>query len=317
MRARFIAAVLGLLALLGAPTAGHAQSPLKIFACVPEWESLARELGGDKVSVGKAAAGALQDPDKVEITPALLGQVREAALVVCTGPLEAEWLPTLLRRAGNAKVRPGTPGYFSAASFVRLLKEDDDHGKGHDDDHKDGEKAHAHSEGHPHIQTDPRNIRAVALQLGRRLGQIDKANASYYAERTKAFVGRLDAAIKRWQAQAAPLKGMHVIAQHDNLNYLFVWLGIEQVANVELVPAVAPGPAHLAKVIDMVPGEKVRFVVNAAYEDPKSVAYVAERAKVPFVTLAFTVGGNESSKDLISLFDDMIGSMLKAAGRSG
>jgi zinc/manganese transport system substrate-binding protein len=303
MRTR-LAALLFLVAAISAP--GSAWSQVKVFACVPEWASLAQELGGDKVTITAVAAGALQDPDEVEVKPALLKSVREANLAVCTGPLEAGWLPGLLRRAGNTNVRPGTNGYFAAADYVKMMavpKRPDAKAD-----------AHAHSSGHPHIQTDPRNIRAVAVQLGRKLAEIDPPNAAHYNTRTRAFTDRLDAAIKRWEEQAAPLKGINVIAQHDNMNYLFAWLGINQVTNVELTPAQAPPPAHLAKVIDMVGPQKVRFIVNAAYEEPKSVAYVAERAKVPLATLAFTVGGTPAAKDLFTLFDDMIAGMLQAAG---
>ena len=282
------------------PTLARAQ--LKIFACVPEWAALAQELGGDKVSV-TLAAGALQDPDKVEVTPQLLVKVREAALAVCTGPLEADWLPGVLRRAANVNVRIGTPGYFAAAGYVRMMAVPTSEAGG---------KEHAHSAGHPHIQTDPRNVRAVAVQLGRRMGQIDAANAAYYSERTQAFVTRLDAAIKRWEAQAAPLKGIKIISQHNNLDYLFAWLGIELVGTVEITSGQAPPPAHLSKIVDIATAQRIRLVANGVYEDQKSARFVADRAKVPLVSLAFTVGGNAASKDIISLFDDMIGQMLKA-----
>ncbi len=301
MRVRSLVWLLAIAAWL--PSAA-ARAELKIFACVPEWASLAKELGGDKVTVA-LGAGPLQDPDSVEVKPAMLNQIKDASLVVCTGPLEEDWLPTLLTRGGNPKIRPGSPGYLAAAEFVRMmaLPAPDPTAK-----------AHAHSSGHPHIQVDPRNIRAVAVQLGRRLGRLDQPNAAYYAERTQAFLARLDEAIKRWQVQAAPLKGIKVVAQHDNLNYLWAWLGIDQVGTVELTGGQAPPPAHLTRIVDVIAQQKARFVANGVYEDAKSAAFVAERAKVPLLRLAFTVGGTDSAKDLISLFDDMIAQMLKAVG---
>ena len=45
----------------------------------------------------------------------MLNQIKDASLVVCTGPLEEGWLPTLLTRGGNPKIRPGSPGYLAAA----------------------------------------------------------------------------------------------------------------------------------------------------------------------------------------------------------
>ena len=300
-----IKSLIWLLAIVALAHSAAARADFKIFACVPEWGSLAKEIGGDKVAV-VTGTGPLQDPDNIQVTPALLNQIKGASLVLCTGPLEADWLPTLLTRAGNPQVKPGSPGYMAAAEFVRMMAVPTAVDP--------TAKEHAHSSGHPHIQTDPRNIRAVAVQLGRRLARLDQANAPYYAERTQAFLARLDEAIKRWQVQAAPLKGIKVVAQHDNLNYLWAWLGVEQVGTVEAVPGQAPPPAHLTRVVDIIAQQKVRFVTNGIYEDAKSSAFVAERAKVPLLRLAFTVGGTEGAKDLISLFDDMINQMLKAVG---
>src|SRR5512147_2648237 len=95
-------------------TALAAHATLNIFATVPEWAALAEELGGDKVKV-YAATNALQDPHRIEARPSLIARARGADLVVATGAeLEVGWLPLVIQQAGNAKVRPGTPGYFEA-----------------------------------------------------------------------------------------------------------------------------------------------------------------------------------------------------------
>src|SRR5574343_1780174 len=85
---------------------------LNIFATVPEWGALAREIGGDKVRVYTATT-AFQDPHRIEAKPSLLAQARQAQLVVAAGAdLEIGWLPLVQRDAGNAAIQPGQPGYF-------------------------------------------------------------------------------------------------------------------------------------------------------------------------------------------------------------
>ena len=102
-------------------TAGAAAAALNIFACTPEWGSLAQELGSDRVTVYTATT-ALQDPHRIEARPSLIARARSADLVVCTGAeLEAGWLPLVLSQSGNARIQPGQPGYFEAASVVTLL----------------------------------------------------------------------------------------------------------------------------------------------------------------------------------------------------
>ena len=52
--------VISLLSLLSLP----AFASLNIFATVPEWGALAKEIGGDKVSI-YTATSALQDPHRI------------------------------------------------------------------------------------------------------------------------------------------------------------------------------------------------------------------------------------------------------------
>ena len=110
-----------LMALLLVMASHSSLAALQVFATVPEWGALAREIGGDKVSVF-AATTALQDPHRIQARPSLLAQARRADLVVATGAdLEVGWLPLVIRDSGNANIQPGRPGYFEAARFVTLL----------------------------------------------------------------------------------------------------------------------------------------------------------------------------------------------------
>ncbi|HMF29318.1 MAG TPA: zinc ABC transporter substrate-binding protein, partial [Candidatus Cybelea sp.] len=85
-----------LLVALCAAFAAPAVAALNVFATVPEWGALAKELGGDNVNV-YTATNALQDPHHVEAKPSLIAKARSAELVVATGAeLEVGWLPLVL-----------------------------------------------------------------------------------------------------------------------------------------------------------------------------------------------------------------------------
>src|SRR5512145_2694524 len=80
---------------------------LNVFATVPEWAALAKEIGGDKVTVYSATT-AFQDPHRIEAKPSLLAQARRAQLVVAAGAdLEIGWLPLVVRDSGNSTIQPG------------------------------------------------------------------------------------------------------------------------------------------------------------------------------------------------------------------
>jgi zinc/manganese transport system substrate-binding protein len=281
-----------------------AHAALSVFATVPEWGALAEEVGGDKVKV-YVATNALQDPHRVEARPSLIARARGADLVIATGAeLEVGWLPLVLQQAANAKVRPGTAGYFEAAAQVPLL------GKPQRLDRAEGD---IHPAGDPHIQTDARNIGRVATALALRLAELDPANAAHYQARSRAFQERWTAALARWEREAAPLKGVPIVVQHRAFTYLVAWLGLKEVAALEPKPGMEPTTAHLSSVLTTLEGQPAKMVLRAAYQNDRPSQWLAQRSKVVPVALPFTVGGTEGAKDLFGLFDDTIARLLKGA----
>lgn len=289
---------------LAACTAVAAHATLNVFATVPEWAALAEELGGDKVKV-YSATNALQDPHRVEARPSLIARARGADLVIATGAeLEAGWLPLVIQQSGNAKVRPGTPGYFEAVAAVPVL------GKPVRLDRAEGD---IHPQGDPHIQADPRNIARVAEALAARMAQLDPADAATYQSRARQFLQRWNASVAKWEQAAAPLKGVRVVVQHKAFTYLVAWLGLNEVAALEPKPGMEPTTAHLSEVLATLERQPAKMVLRAAYQGDRASQWLAQRTKIAPVALPFTVGGTDGAKDLFGLFEDTIQRLLKGA----
>jgi zinc/manganese transport system substrate-binding protein len=293
-------------ALLAAVALAFAQqaAALDVFACEPEWGALVQELGGDRVSI-YVATNALQDPHRVQAKPSLLARARRANLVVCTGAeLEIGWLPVVLRQSGNSAVQPDKPGYFEAARYVQMLEVPT---------RLDRAAGDVHPGGNPHIQTDPRNIGRVATALVQRMAETDPANASLYRSRYQDFAKRWEAAIQRWQKEATPLRGVNIVSHHKSWAYLNAWLGLNEIAELEPKPGVEPTAAHLEEVLALLKREPARLIIRTTYEDARASEWLAERAKIPAVSLPFTVGGTDQAKDLFGLFDDTVQRLLGAS----
>lgn len=285
--------------LLCLSPAAHA---LNVFACEPEWGSLLHELAPDKITIDVATTG-LQDVHVIEAKPSLIAKVRRADLVVCSGAdLEIGWLPQLIRQAGNSKVASGA-GYFMAADQVTTLE-------------KvvllDRAAGDVHPQGNPHFQLDPYRVLVIAKALDARLVQLDAANAAVYQQKLAAFTSRWQAAIKAWEAKAAPLKGRKIVVHHGSWIYLTQWLGIEQIGALEPKPGVPPTSSHLATLIDVTKSQHTLAIVRAAYQDPKPADWLADRTGVPAITLPYTVGGDARAKDLFGLYDSTIDKLLGA-----
>jgi zinc/manganese transport system substrate-binding protein len=281
----------------------HDAHALNVFACEPEWGSLVHELAGDAVSVDVGTT-ALQDVHVIEAKPSLIAKVRRADLVVCTGAeLEIGWLPQLIKQAGNPKIASG-PGYFLASDQITTLE------KPSKLDRSEGD---IHPGGNPHFQMDPYRILAIAKALDARLAEIDPGNAAKYQQHLADFTTRWQTAIKGWEAKAAPLKGRKIVVHHWSWIYLETWLGMTQVGALEPKPGVPPTSAHLAGLIDLTKSANAFAIVRAAYQDPKPGDWLSEHTGVPAVTLPFTVGGDDQSKDLFGLYDSTIDKLLAVA----
>jgi zinc/manganese transport system substrate-binding protein len=281
-----------------------ALAALNIFACEPEWGALAKELAGERSNV-YVATTALQDPHRIEARPSLIARARSADLVVCTGAeLEIGWMPLVQTQSGNARIQTGQPGYFETTSVLDLLEKPAS---------LDRSMGDVHPAGNPHVHLDPRNIAKIAGALAQRMAELDPSEASRYRERASAFLAKWKEATARWEAMAAPLKGLPIIVQHRELSYLNAWLGMREVASLEPKPGLPPGTAHLAEVLERHKRDPAKAVARAAYLDPRPAEWLASRAGIPLVVLPYTIGGSEPAKDLFGLYDDSLARLLAVA----
>lgn len=288
-----------LLALAALP----AWANLNIFATVPEWGALAKEIGGDKVRVYTATT-AFQDPHRIEAKPSLLAQARQAQLVIAVGAdLEVGWLPLVLRDSGNAAIQPGQPGYFEAAAWVKRLDVPTVLDRAHGD---------VHSGGNPHIQLDPRNVLKVGEALTARLSELDAANAVSYQAAFKTFAGKWRSAMARWEKEGAPLRGVAVLVHHQSFIYLSNWLGIKEVGSLEPKPGIEPTSGQLSALLARQQTVPAKMVLRTAYQQDGPSQWMAGKAGIPAVLLPFTVGGTAEASDLFGLFDDTLQRLLKA-----
>jgi zinc/manganese transport system substrate-binding protein len=279
------------------------QASLRVFACEPEWSSLANELVGDRAKVYTATT-AHQDVHYIQAKPSLIAQVRRADLVICTGAdLEVGWLPVLLRRSGNRNVLPGTDGYLEAADYVEMLEAPEK---------LDRAEGDVHPRGNPHIHLDPRNMLPVAKALSERLIRLDPDNVDTYRERYTSFLERWQNALSAWEQRALPLKGMPIVVHHKFWTYLNHWLGLQQLAALESKPGMPPTTRHLSDILAMMQQTPAKAVIRAPFQDARASQWLHGRTDIVMLELPFTVGGNAESTDLFTLFDSTLALLLKA-----
>ena len=81
--------------------AGKAEAKLRVVGTLPDFASIASEIGGDRVATDSLIAGT-EDPHFVDAKPSHVLRVHRADLLICIGMgLESGWLPVLLTQARN------------------------------------------------------------------------------------------------------------------------------------------------------------------------------------------------------------------------
>ena len=286
--------------------AGSAHA-LNVFTCEPEWAALVRELAPQAEI--RAATHWRQDPHHIEARPSLIAALRNADLAICTGAgLEAGWLPALQQRAGNARVQDGAPGMLYAADQVKLI-DPRPPGTPFDGD--------VHSAGNPHVHLDPKRVLDVARAVAERLQQVDPAQRDAYRARWTAFEADWRARTAQWERRAAPLRGLRVAAQHTTYAYLWRWLGMEQMADLEPKPGVPPTPGHLQRVLELARTAPPRAVVVSSYQDARPAQWLAQQlgGGVPVLQLPATVTDEAPAATLAGFYDLLLERLLAAATR--
>lgn len=269
---------------------------VNIFACEPEWQSLAQEIGKNHVTTFSATT-AQQDPHYIKARPSLIAKIRKADLLICSGAeLESGWLPLLLARA-NKNIQPGAVGNLMAADFVDTLQ------KAKVFDRALGD---IHAQGNPHIHLNPHNILKIAVEIKNRLQKIDPDLAMQYQDNYNKFSKKWQQSITRWEKSARNIRGIKIIPHHKSFAYLFDWLKINELASLEVRPGIAATPGHLKDLLKLSRNNKVNSIILSPYDPTDASQWLSEKSGIKILTLPYTVGGNKTSKNLFELFDSTI-----------
>jgi len=294
--------------LLG--VAAPARAGIKVVTTTEDLASLAREVGGDKISVESIAKG-YQDPHFVEAKPSFILKLHSADLLVVVGrDLEIGWLPPLLQQSRNEKIQMGSRGYLDASLTAKIL------------DIPQGQITRAmgdvHPLGNPHYWLDPGNGRRIAQAVQAKLSELQPADAVYFAQRFADFDKRLAEAERGWDAAMGPYKGTKVVTYHRSWPNFVERFGLDVIGYVEPKPGIPPSPQHTINLIGEMKKVKATIILVEPYFDLKTPQSVARETGGRVVVLAPSVGGVKEAGDYIQLFTydvNLIVTALKGLGK--
>ena len=334
------------LVVLGCTSASAQQEPLRVAATVSELGSLAREIGGEQVTVVVFAKGT-EDAHFVEAKPSFIKELSQADAYIQAGmELEMGWAPVLLQNARNSKILPGAPGYIDASTVITPL--DVPTGP------IDRSMGDVHPAGNPHYLTDPLNGLQVAQLLRDKFSTLRPARQAYFAERYTAFRqrvwaalvgetlaqkydvtklallfehGRLAAFLQSqndthllggWLGQLLSYTGTKAVADHNLWPYFARRFGLTIRGVMEPRPGVPPTTRHLQELVHTMQAEKIGIILTSAYYDPRHAQFLAQHTGAKVVPMAHQVGARPGTDDYLGMVDYDVRQLMAALanGRS-
>ncbi len=276
---------------------------LNVVTTLPDYASLARDIGGDFVNV-TVMAKPTEDPHFVDARPSFVVQLRTADVLIEGGAeLEIGWLPPLLQNARNPKIEAGKPGRVVASQGIRLMNIPATATRAAGD---------VHALGNPHFMTDPIIGKAVAQHIAQAFAAVDPAHAASYEANGKKFEAAINAKLQEWGTAMLPFKGQSVVAYHDSWPYFAHRFGVNIDIFLEPKPGIPPSPSHLAEVIGQIKAQKIKAIIVEPFHDRKIAERVASATGAKVVDFAQYPGALPNSDSYIKLMD-MLVARLSAA----
>ncbi len=309
---------------------------VSVVTTLPDYGVITRAIGGDNVSVFSIVQIS-EDDHHVRPKPSFVTKVKNADLFVTTG-LDLElWVPALLNRASNPKVRSGQIGYVSASDGIPLIE------KPKNLSHSEGG---LHVYGNPHITTSPINMIYVAKNIAIGLAKVDPSKKDFYKSQYKKFKKEMinkifgseipkllgdDLVIKMaekstlidflkkkglldklggWFKTALPLYGSKIVTYHKSWGYLQKLLNLQLIETIEVKPGVPPTPKHVFNVVKKIKEHKINYIIGASYFPEYKMKNVAEKTGVKLIVL--DLNAKFSNNEIMDKFNNWIKKIKEA-----
>jgi len=304
------AVLLALLLTLPAPPAHRAPGDrLRVVATIPDLAALVRRIGGDAVEVQTLVRPG-ENPHYVLAKHSLLLKVQRADALVLMGlNYEHAFLPAILEKVRNNKVRPGGVGYMNVGERIQPLEVPErlDRGRGTD----------LHPFGNPHYNLDPENGRIMARAVADLLERVDPARKEEYEARWQAWDEEARRRIAVWDERMQGLRGAKIVVYHRSWSYLVRRYGIQVVGEVEPKPGMPPSARHLAELARRMRAAGVQVVFLEPWYDEHRIASLLQATGARLVRLRTTSGATPETREYLDWLDRLYGSVAAALAPPG
>ncbi len=318
--------------------------PLRVVTTLPDYAALAKALGQDRITV-QSIVHPIQDPHHIRPKPSFVSMIKRADVLIATGLDLEMWLPTVVNKSGNKRIRSGEIGYVAITHGMTLLEKPEVVSQIEGD---------VHVQGNPHVMCSPIKARHAVFNIATGLIKNDPQGKAFYetnrdnlandlAERLfgaelvrmlgadtlcrlaeqhkligflqdKKFKGQpLIERLGGWMKRMLPLRGQPIVVYHKNWSYFLDLFGFEEAATIETKPGIPPSPRHVTNLVTLMRDRDVKLILAANYFDQQKIQTVATKTGASAVVSPLFVGGAPGTDDYPSLVDSWVTKLVNAS----
>jgi zinc/manganese transport system substrate-binding protein len=297
-----------ILSVLLFPMTSLAFAQLTVITTTEDTAAIAREIGGDKITIESLSRGYM-DPHFIDAKPSHLLKLKKADVYIQIGlELEVGWAPSLLTSARNPKILPGTKGFLDASQGCLILQQTTGR--------VDRSLGDVHPFGNPHFWLDPDNGLVIAKSIEKKLSELDPVNAGTYQANLSSFEARLKIKQEEWKRLLAESGKIRVVTYHNSWPNFADHFGIEIANYIEPRAGIPPSPRHVEALTAQIKSERISEIWVEPYFDTKLPEKIAKETGSRLVILAPSVGADPAIKTYFDLFDHNLSLIKKAAGKT-
>ena len=288
--------------LLAASLTCAAAEKLNVVASTLDMADIAKQIGGDRVSVYAISTGKY-DLHFFDPRPSQVMKLREADMLIVGGLDVDIWIQGLIDASRNNKVRFGAEGYVDPSDGVQPIQIP----KGR----IDGAMGDVHPYGNPHYWVTRENVHIAVENIAKGLSRVSPNDADSFDRNKEAYLKKVDEVFDELHKKLEPFKGTKIIQYHQSWDYFCSEFGLEIVGSLEPKPGIPPSASHLKQVVEAARREGAKLMLIEPYYPERPMQFVARETGAKVLRLPFYVGGR---KGVITFLDNLTYNVTEIVG---
>ncbi|HTW91648.1 MAG TPA: zinc ABC transporter substrate-binding protein [bacterium] len=271
----------------GPRAAGRVQRKVKVVTTLFPLYDMARSIGADQAEVTLLLPPGAE-AHSFEPKPSDIVKVGEADVFVYTGKFMEPWAADVIKAAAGKHLI-----VVDASQSTKMIP-----GVFHDEDEPPGSLD-------PHIWLDFDNAKQMVRNIAEALETKDSANRMLYERRTDDYSRQLSALDSAYRTTLAACKDREIVyGGHYAFGYMAARYGLKYLAAQGVSPDAEPTAQDLARLVEQVRKDKVKYVFYEELTSPKIAQTIAGEtdAKLLLLNAAHNVTKDQLEQGL-TFFD--------------